>query len=185
MRPFLAILVIVVALGSSPLFARVGETLDECVKRYGKATPIPMVYDFGGPTKELAYFNFLKNGIAIQVGFLNGKASDLSFKHASPDADSGAIAGLSRVEIDTLLAANSNGMKWVLVPDGKITFFPDGPRPHTRYGFYNQREDGVMATYDEPILHIFTPEWLNYINTQMKANNEQSTENQKKNLEGF
>ena len=189
LRNILAAALLLLALGGHSLQARVGETLDQCIKRYGKATSIPMIYDFTGPTKELAYYNFLKNGIAIQIGFLNGKASDLSFHHVAPDADAKTPnpvpADLSRVEIDTLLAANSDGMKWTLIPDGKITFFPDGPAPNTRYGYYQRRDDGIMSTFDAPTLHIFTPEWMDYINTAMKTSNSQSSENQKKNLEGF
>jgi hypothetical protein len=186
MRHVSVVLIFALALGSGSLFARVGETLEQCAKRYGKAIHIPLVYDFGGPVKELAYYNFQKNGIAIQIGFLNGKASDLTFQHApATEPGSPPPAALTQVEIDTLLAANSGAMKWTLVPDGKITFFPDGPAPNTRYGFYHKRDDGVMATFDSPALHIFTPEWMDYINAKMKARNEQSTENQKKNLEGF
>ena len=168
----------------NPLFARLGETLEQCIKRYGKATLVPAVYDFGSNAKELVYYNFQKNGFAIQIGFLRGKASDLSFHHAPP------ANALTPVEIDTLLAANAGGMEWKNVLDGKLTFFPDTSSPQVRYGSYRQRDDGAMATIDDPpihtsTLHIFTSEWMDYINVEMKAHNEEVIESQKKNLEGF
>jgi hypothetical protein len=184
MRHVLVFMMFVVALGFTPLFARVGETLEQCVKRYGKATQIPPVYDFGSEARDLAYYNFEKNGIAIQIGFLHGQAGDLSFQHiANPNAPAPSV--LTQAEIDTLLTANAAGMSWKTVPDGKLTFFPDTTSPKSRYGPYQQRDDGVMATVDGPSLHIFTPGWMTYINEKMKAHNEQVTENQKKNLEGF
>lgn len=183
MRAVLVVLLFALTLGLTPLFARIGETLDECKKRYGKATEATPPYDFGTDAPDLIYYNFEKNGIAIQIGFLNGKAADLSFHHT---ADAPAVpAALTQTEIDILLAANSSDMQWKSVTDGKLTFFPDGPSPTTRYGSYQQRDDGVMATVDGPALHIFTPEWMAYINDKMKAHNARVTEDQKKNLEGF
>jgi hypothetical protein len=185
MRAALVVVTFILALGICPLSARIGETLEQCAKRYGKATLVPVVYDLGTQARELAYYNFQKSGIAIQIGFLNGKASDLSFQHISPPDHTVPARVFTQVEIDTLLAANSGGMHWKNIPDGKLTFFPDGPSPKARYGAYQQRDDGVMATIDGPALHVFTPEWMTYINAKMKAHNDEMTESQKKNLEGF
>ncbi len=142
---------------------------------------MPQVYAFGEQARDLAYYNFEKNGIAIQIGFLKGIASDLSFHHHE-DGNTGAF---TQVEIDTLLSDNGAGMPWKNVGDGKLIFFPDTPSVSTRYGNYQQREDGVMATVDGTALHIFTPEWMAYVNAKMKAHTEEETEKQKKNLEGF
>jgi hypothetical protein len=186
MRLLLVAVILQLALGFIPLSARVGETLDQCKVRYGKETAIATVYDFGAEARDLAYYNFEKNGIAIQIGFLNGKAVDLSFHHAGPSVGLGVpAAALTQVEIDTLLAANSAGMQWKTVADGKLTFFPDTPSEKSRYGPYQQRDDGVMATVDGNTLHIFTPEWLTYINDQMKIHDELVKEDQKANLDGF
>ena len=182
MRSLPVFLLFVLALGLTPVAARVGETLDQCKKRYGKATEATPPYDFGTDAPNLAYYNFEKNGIAIQIGFLNDKAADLSFHHT---AGTPSPAALTQTEIDILLTANSGGMPWKTVPDGKLTFFPDCPSPTTRYGSYQHRDDGVMATIDGPALHIFTPEWMAYINDKMKAHTARVTEDQKKNLEGF
>lgn len=183
MRPIFAVLIFAVALGFLPASARVGETLDQCRKRYGKATEAPQPYDFGDQAKDLVYFNFEKNGIAIQIGFLNGIASDLSFHHS----EGVPTQAFTQVEIDTLLADNSNDKPWktVGVADGKLIFFPDTPFVYTRYGQYQQRDDGIMATVDGVSLHIFTPDWMAYINTKMKTHADEVTEKQKKNLEGF
>ncbi len=179
MRAVIILLFLAVTLGFSPLSARVGETLDQCNKRYGKAISTPQVYDFGDEAKDLAYFNFEKNGIAIQIGFLKGNAADLSFHHT------GTTGELTQVEIDTLLAANSGGMTWKPVNDGKLIFFPDTPQIWTRYGNYQQRDDSVIATVDGIALHIFTPDWFAYVNDKMLAHTQHDIEVQKKNLEGF
>ena len=193
MRALLVVILYALALGLMPLSARVGETLDQCKKRYGKAMAVRAPYDFGTEAKDLAYYDFEKSGIVIEIGFLNGKAADLSFRRAiePPPRDAPQPATippppvLTQVEIDVLLAANSGDLQWKTVNDGKLTFFPDCPAPSTRYGAYQQRDDGVMATVDGPALHIFTPEWMTYINDKMKAHDDHITEDQKKNLEGF
>ena len=192
MRPAFLVWLFVLAL-AMPAFARVGETLDQCKKRYGKATAVPAPYDFGEQAKELYYFNFQKNGIDIQIGFLKGVASDLSFHHHPDPATEGATAAdakpaaLTPIEIDTLLSDNSNDLSWktVGVGDGKLIFFPDTPSIYTRYGSYQQRDDGVMATVDGATLHIFTPDWMEYVNEKMKVHSEEETVRLKKNLEGF
>ena len=183
MRAVVVLILLALVLGLTPLSAREGETLDQCRKRYGKAVLMPAPYDFGTEAKELVYYNFQKNGITIEIGFLNGKASDLSFQHSAATAAGASV--LTQTEIDVLLAANSGNMTWKTVNDGKLTFFPDCPAPATRYGPYRQRDDGVLATVDGPTLHIFTPEWMTYINDKMKAHNARAAEDQKKNLEGF
>jgi hypothetical protein len=191
MRPIFAVLFFVVALGFLPAAARVGETLDQCKKRYGKATPIPQVYDFGEQAKDLAYYNFEKNGIEIQIGFLNGIASDLSFHHHADAASDASVPNLTTpnaftpFEIETLLADNASGMAWKTVQDGKLIFFPDTPSLYTRYGNYQRRDDGVMATVDGTTLHIFTADWMAYVNAKMKAHTDEEMVKQKKNLEGF
>jgi hypothetical protein len=181
MRPAFLVWLFVLAL-ARPAFARVGETLDQCKKRYGKATAVPQPYDFGDQAKDLVYFDFEKNGIAIQIGFLNGIASDLSFHHS----EGVPTPAFTQVEIDTLLADNGNDMAWKAIgSDGKLIFFPDTPVLYTRYGNFQQREDGVMATVDGVALHIFTPDWMAYVNAKMKAHTDEEMVKQKKNLEGF
>ncbi len=44
---------------------------------------------------------------------------------------------------------------------------------------------GVMAMVDGTTLHLFTPEWMAYVNEKMKAHTDEVTEKQKKNLDGF
>ena len=186
MRPIFAVLIFAVALGFFPASARVGETLDQCKKRYGKATATAAPYDFGDQAKDLYYFNFQKNGIDIQIGFLKGIASDLSFHHHGDTA--APPTPFTQTEIDTLLADNSNDMAWktVGVADGKLIFFPDTPSAlYTRYGSYQQRDDGILATVDGSTLHIFSPDWMAYINEKMKAHADEEVVRQKKNLEGF
>jgi hypothetical protein len=151
MRFILLVLVFAMGFGASPLFARIGETLDECTKRYGAATPIPVPYDLGLQANDLAYYRFVKRGIFIQAGFLRGKAVDLTFSHAIfappppppapgapplPEQPPTAGGNLTQVEIDMLLKADSGGKAWKMVNDGKLVFFSDTDPPTVRYGPY-------------------------------------------------
>jgi hypothetical protein len=200
MRFILLVILLVMGFGSSPLFARIGETLDECKKRYGPATPIPTPYEFAQRANELSYFRFVKRGIFIQAGFFQGKAVDITFSHAIPappppppppgappypEQPPTAGGNLTQVEIDMLLKADSGGKPWKTVTDGKLTFFSDTVPPTIRYGPYRQRDDGVIATVDTPYLHIFTPQWMAYVDAMMTAYHQEASDGQKKNLEGF
>ena len=195
-RALFLVLLGTLAFGLCPVSARVGETLDQCKKRYGKATPIPQIYNFGDEAKDLVYYNFAKNGIDIQIGFLKGTAADLSFRHhhvadpnasatTDPTSTTNPADVWTQVEIDTLLAANSGGMSWKATANGKMTFFPGTASVSNRYGPYEQRDDGVTSTVDGPTLHIFTPDWVDYIDTAMLAHEQKIINDQKKNLEGF
>jgi hypothetical protein len=177
MRKLWVVTMLVWALGSGVASARVGETFAQCLKRYGTPTLIATPYEFAPEAKGLGYYTFQKNGINVQIGFIDGVACDMTYSH---------VAGnFTQVEIDTLLEANGAGMKWTTVNDGKLTFFPDDPTQAPRYGNYQQREDGVIATVDGIYLHIFTPQWMTYIAKKMKEHRERTVEDQKKNLEGF
>ena len=78
--------------------ARLGETLDECVKRYG-----PLIKQQG--SADNPQFIFEKDGIQIGINFLNGQAGQISYFRpaTSPFLDS---------EVKQLLEVNSGGSSW-------------------------------------------------------------------------
>jgi hypothetical protein len=82
-----------------PASARVGETLDECVQRYG-----PMIEKrsarLAGSDPEAMVFS--KAGITVVAEFRDGKAWHLTYRKA----------GLTGVEVDAIIMANSGGSLW-------------------------------------------------------------------------
>lgn len=80
--------------------ARIGETLDECIKRYGEPAQRPQ-------PKTLL---FHKSGIAITCFFVDGLCVQLSYKKLE------TATRLNEREVEILRMAN--GSKWQLRPDG-------------------------------------------------------------------
>jgi len=102
MRPFL--FVVFFASVILPAEARLGETEEQCVARYGSPEPSKPGVDNGNTLV------FKKNGIEIDARFENGKCVDLSFsKEDGTD--------FTDDEISTLLSLNSQGLVWKVNPN--------------------------------------------------------------------
>jgi hypothetical protein len=88
----------VIALLTQAVEARLGETLDQCVQRYG-----PLIRKQG--RADNPQFMFEKDGITIGINFLDGKAAQVSYSRASgsPFLD---------LEVRQLLEVNSAGSTW-------------------------------------------------------------------------
>ncbi len=86
----------VITLTTSILFARIGETEEECAARYGE------------PTKKLPNNSFLyqKSDLNIFIIFFNGKADAIAYSKIAKGQQ------LSENEIETLLESNSGGVPW-------------------------------------------------------------------------
>lgn len=100
------------------LFARIGETFEQCITRYGNGTEVPP-----------GYYRFTKNGFEVSVHFNNGKADSISYTGAKP---------FSEAQIQQLLAINAPEKKW------KITGIQGGA-PTLPASF--QSEDGELVAY--------------------------------------
>ena len=107
-------------LAASPAWARIGETLEECIARYGNVTKID---------EQKGQIFFEKNGYAICATFFNGQVDTMSFKRRIPGSDT--FAPLNAEEIQLLLKANGGDKKWQ-------SRNVDGPNPEW------QTEDGLM-----------------------------------------
>jgi hypothetical protein len=85
-----------VTLTTSTLFARIGETEQECAARYGE------------PTKTLPNNSFLyqKSDLNIFIIFFNGKADAIAYSKIAKGQQ------LSENEIEILLKSNSGGVPW-------------------------------------------------------------------------
>ena len=99
--PVLAAIAAVALTTSSTLFARIGETEQECAARYGE--PIKKF-----PDNSLAY---QKSGLAIIISFFNGKADSVVYRKIATNA-LGKGEQLSENEIEILLNNNSDGVPW-------------------------------------------------------------------------
>ena len=94
---FISILFIV----SSAAYARIGETLQQCIERYGqpiKTTPEGMIL-------------FSKSGLYVFVHFFEEKADAIAFRKVEEDALQ-TPAEISQNEIDLLLSSNGQGHEW-------------------------------------------------------------------------
>ena len=120
--------------------ARIGETLQQCIARYGQVqTAVP----------ETGVQIFSKNGFLIAVMFLDQRASMVmvSKTHRNsiniPDP-------LSENEIDLILKANGQGTPWI--EQGAII----------KTGEWLNEESELYASYDriKNLLTIVTQEWI-------------------------
>ena len=94
--PLLAAITALALTTSSTLFARIGETEQECAARYGE------------PTKTLPNNSFLyeKSDLNIYIIFFNGKADAIAYGKIAKGQQ------LSENEIELLLKSNSGGVPW-------------------------------------------------------------------------
>jgi len=96
------IAVILIAVTIVQADARIGETLEQCIERYGGRV------DKSSPGKGVG---FVKGGFVIAVQFYEGKADTLAFCKVERDA-LGKAKEMSNNEISQLLQANSGDRKW-------------------------------------------------------------------------
>jgi len=92
------------------LQARLGETEAQIEARYGKPIDI-LPPDLDGTVIRKRYD---KNFMQITVSYLSGKSAEEEIKH-----ENAASTPLTKNEIESLLAANTLGNKWVQVKGGE------------------------------------------------------------------
>ena len=80
--------------------ARIGETLDQCVQRYGKPVPKPIQID-----NDDSYL-FQKDGYSIIVSFLQGRAYGITYGRRGKTP-------LREDEITNFLQKNGGSRKWL------------------------------------------------------------------------
>jgi hypothetical protein len=86
---------------SATLFARIGETEQECAARYGE------------PIKKLSNDSLLfkKSDLGIIITFFNGKADSITYRKIATNV-LGKGEQISENEIEILLNSNSGGVPW-------------------------------------------------------------------------
>jgi len=123
MKTFLLLFLI----SSLPCFARLGETEDQCIARYG--LPTYLMNDCGRAKEE----SFSKNNFTIDIVFLDGKSVEELYWH--PRDSDGGVCNVSDAEASELLADNAAGGTWKRTEEGYMV----NPA---------WKRDGAMALFD-------------------------------------
>ena len=135
-----------------PAQARLGETEDLLINRYGGEISNQWSNIGNGLwVKELI---FKRTGFQIDVYLFNGFSAQENFTKLTQPA-------FSREEKQTLLQANTQGHKWAIVPNS-------GPEWH--------RDDGAMAVDQGGYLVLTSKELIDAQTTAFKAANASSLE---------
>lgn len=123
------ITIIVALLVAQVAQARLGETYQECVNRYG-----PLREKKGDPKNP--QFMFQKDGITVGINFLNGKAAQLSFSKRDFFLDS---------DVQKLLDVNSGGSKWRF--DTAETQRQLAPSIYYKQEYFTREDGGAVAEH--------------------------------------
>jgi len=139
MRTFLLTLVFIVSVTAAAR-ARLGETADQLVARYGQ--PLSEVDQKAeGAKLPLVFVTFQKNGFQINVTLSGGISASESFKKLNGNI-------LTTDEVRTLLTDNAQGNEWEA---------PQATNEQKKWA----RDDGALATLTgERILTIVSKELL-------------------------
>lgn len=133
-----------------PARARIGETVEECIVRYGDP-----VAETTGRLQGVKSVSFAKAGVRVRIEFVDDKAAFLSFARHGMDAS----------EEQKLLDSNAGGLKWNGVAEyiGRRCWMAPGkggeePRYASAFIF------GVTTT-----LEVATKTWTDAIHVQKLA----------------
>jgi hypothetical protein len=152
-------------------WARIGETLEQCVARYGPPESPPEESAVHPKAIDCA---FSKSGLDISVVFYQGKAADIMFRKLDGSA-------FNPSEVEELLKANGGSSSWnqheAKRPDQSEWKTTDGARRATLNP--NRRAETGR------VLSIWTEQWHRLIDEQEKALEQQEKSAAKDNLEGF
>ena len=123
MKTFLLFLLLL--LSSSSLYGIIGETVEECTRRYGEPT-------FLLHNKKVAHFS--NNGFEIKAIYKEGLCTSIIFRKES----------LSKKEMEELLKLNSQGREWIELDDGVwvtrdgVLYGANSLQPHYMSIVYNK-----------------------------------------------
>jgi hypothetical protein len=119
----------VVIASANVAMARLGETYEQCVQRYG-----PLVEKEGDG--KYPQFIFEKDGIEVGINFLNGKAAQISYKKAGFFLDA---------DIQRLLDVDSAGSPWQFDPvETQRKLDPD---VYSKQEYFKRSDGGAVAQH--------------------------------------
>lgn len=87
--------------------ARLGETMEQCEKRYGE------YYDFTTDQKLNGYF-YMKNDYKVVAYFIEGVCQRIDY---GKENSSGGKEPLGKKEIEVFLSSNAQNSEWVVISD--------------------------------------------------------------------
>ncbi len=142
----------------APAFARIGETPEACIARYGEPTKI---------VKEESQLIFQKGDFLIVASFFEGKCDMIGMRKVEQDI-LGTPTELSDNEMEVLREANGGGQTWNVKPVMAIS------------KIWQTADGQILAQYEplERFLVIFTSACNDRKNAETKAK-------EQKKLDGF
>jgi hypothetical protein len=136
---FLTLFLIISLTG--PAWARLGESEDQLVLRYGDATNKEHLAASDSELVEVDRLHFKKTGFDVVVTLFNSVSSEEVITNSESDS-------LSDQEIKTLLDANADGHAWKEMPASQGTVpWPEDDGTRSDVGGHKlwQRDDGAVA----------------------------------------
>jgi len=130
---------------SSQAYARLGDSYEQCVKRYGSPQRPPPAFGIPDPENRV---HFEVNGTKVVCDFENRKCERMVYSPAR------------QAHVEGLLEANKQGAEW---GQGNQVELGGGRRPTP--GIIWDRTDGARAIYQElpglfPIMEFLSPQYM-------------------------
>jgi hypothetical protein len=126
---------------SLPVSARISETLEQCISRYGDATPQKST------KPDETDYSFKKAGLTILVTFWKGAAHRIGFIKSETDV-LGTAAKMTETEQTALKEANGGGLAWVKSSGnfGKQGWMTDDQKRYATYDAF--KHYFVVTTFE-------------------------------------
>ena len=161
------IILLIMSVGACQLFARLGETSEQCQKRYGN--PVREIKNVDGYSHKY----YFKGKFVVVAVFKDDKVAGIIYSKPDPsslffqqsmkknelidvvDFQKFVNLKLTGLEIDCFLDANEAGGTWTSILEGSVW----------------RRNDGAEAAYDEVnrTLAINSKEYLEYLGKQKES----------------
>lgn len=157
MKTFILVFLIVF-LVFSPVFARLNESLEKCISRYGAVVSLEQ-------TENGDFYFFAKSGYILTITFFGKKADSIIYNKEKTDTyDSGEP--FTAKEISTILRINTEY--------GEDDWIKDSESFSSIY--YISKDQKYFAIYskDSNSLHIGTVEYMNRISAEMERREEEA-----------
>ncbi len=155
--------------------ARIGETLPELEKRFGKGKPLSKLF---AKAPFVKIISFTKNNIKIRAYFIDSDKCDM----ISYSAKAGQY--LKPEEIAKLMEINKQGSEWIKTPKG-IRFEKKTNLPTPKESW--RRKDGKMFAYNfsNSTISILTKHYLEKYKELTDKIATEKAEKEKHKLDGF
>jgi len=178
----LSLLAVLLLCPPSASNARIGETLQQCIARYGQPD--------SGPEESLSHPKatecvFIKGGLDVSIVFWKGKAASIMFSKLDRSAFSSA-------EVEELLKKNGSGWRLLKASERQRNAMPDAPLRDSSRQVWETADGNADASLNPSrdgkpahTLFIETTEWFMVMCEREKELEQEEKSEAKKNLEGL